>query len=624
MKIVENGHSVCGIIIPKEPTPRETFAAEELISYIKQISGAELRISDEYENSIIIGEPDRNEVAASIISQEEFEDSVPGPEGFIIKATENSLLLAGSSKNVGEFERGTVYAVYEFLERFLDCSLAAYCKKGVSAGEFVPKRSDISISTTTYIKNSSDVKYRTAIVQYGPWVGEPDHPLNDKFISWLAKNRYNRILTWSGVYESAKKNGMLNEMEKRGIVFSVGHHQAFSMLIPPHGNEYFPEHYEETHPEYYKLMEDGSRYKTKEGDYSGQLIWCMRNEELIAQVAENVLKWTDANPQVDIICLWPHDGKHEQCCCEECQKYCKSDNYTYFINKIAEIVSKTKPHIKIDRTVYLDMRECNFDNLSPSMMVNQALWHDDLRTIGKPDGSCFANTEFEESIMKWKKAGATAVYYDYLMGAYCKRQKWMPAADEMQAECKRFCEMGIYGLGTQIEPFNMWNHIFNFYSYGRTAYNTDLSMDDNLEIFCKIFGSGGEYVKEVIRYGEEVLDGQTTISYIAKYFMERIDKDKIYALYEKAFDAAENEFFRNNIRLMRMVFRYSDLEISNPLFTEEDTGAISPASDETGELWYMHEHFDSFTSKKEGYGIAFPVEKRSDAEFVPDKWYLFE
>ena len=117
MKIVENGKAVCGIVLPKEPTPRELFAAQELISYVERISGARLEITDSYANKIIIGEPDKNPMAAQMLSQTEFDAQVPGPEGFMILAQGDSLLLAGSSKNPNEKERGTVYSVYYFLEQ---------------------------------------------------------------------------------------------------------------------------------------------------------------------------------------------------------------------------------------------------------------------------------------------------------------------------------------------------------------------------------------------------------------------------------------------------------------------------------------------------------------------------
>jgi len=624
MKIVENRKGKCSILLPDNPTMREKFAAEELTAYIHKISGAELSENFDTEYQIIIGGPERNKAAAQIISQTEFERLVSGPEGFLIKITEQELLIAGSSKNPGEQERGTLYGVYEFLERFLGCSLAAFSKTGLDAGEYVPNMSDIELAPAEYVKASSDVGYRTAIMQYGEWVGKPEHALNEAFFSWLAKNRYNRIMTWSGVYEGFKQNGMLKEAEKRGILFSVGHHEAITMLLPHQGNSYFSEHYAETHPEYYKLLEDGTRHAVKDGDYSGQLILCMRNEELIDQMAENIVTWSDANPQVDIISLWPYDGKHEQCFCEQCRKYSKNANYSYFVNKIVEKVNRVRPHIKIDRISYLDLTECDSEALSSSVVVTEATWHSTLRTIGKPDGSCFADSEFEQSILRWKKAGAQVVYYDYLMGTYAVAQKWLPGADEMQAVCKRFVEKDIYGLGTQIEVYNHWNNIFNFYTYGRTAYDTNLSMEDNLERFVKIFGAGASYVREVIRIGEKIADGQTTLRHISEYLMEHIDKSKIYRLYDEALIAAKEVRSRNNIRLMRMVFRYSDLRIKSTPSKDKPEEAIPATDAELSELWYMRENFDSFQSGKEGYGIAIPVEKQMKTAFTPDKWYLFE
>ncbi|MBQ4631719.1 MAG: DUF4838 domain-containing protein [Clostridia bacterium] len=624
MKITEKSKSMCKIILPPNPTPREVFAAEELCAYIQKITGVDISKNINATNHIIIGDPSRNPEANKIISQSEFDSLVPGPEGFIIKASKNALLLAGSSNNENEQERGTVYAVYEFLERFLGCSLSAYSKSGVNAGEYVPKTSDITIKNgTEYVKSSADIPYRTAIVQYSTWVGDANHALNPQFIGWLAKNRYNRILTWWGVYEQYKENGMLSECEKRGILFSVGHHQSFNMLLPPYGNKYFKKEYAKTNPEFYRLLEDGSRYEVKDGDYSGQLVLCMRNEELIDEMAKNIISWSEQNPQVDIISLWPHDGKHEQCICEHCKNHSKSDNYSYFANQVAKKVSKFKPNLKIDRIAYLDLLDSEDEMLTDSVVINEAVWHETLRTAGKPDGSSFENSDFEKNALSWKKLGARVVYYDYLMGIYSSKQRWLPIADEIQAIAKRFCTLGIYGSGTQIEPFNLWNHIFNFFSFARTLYDTSLTIEDNLEKFCRIFGEGAPFVKEIILLGEKTADGQDTIARISRYVIENIDRKMVYELYEKALETATSSLCKNNIRLMRMVWHYSVLEVTNPRFTEKDMGAISTADDTNGELTYMHTFFDSFTSKNEGYGVAIPIQKK-DIEFIADKWYSMD
>lgn len=122
MLISKNKMKSTVIILPAEPTEREAFAASELQKYIKKIIGAEPDIrydhEDTFEQMIAIGGPERNAVTKGFLFEEEFDRMVPGPEGFCIKTYGDHLILAGSSKNTNEFERGTVYAVYEFLERF--------------------------------------------------------------------------------------------------------------------------------------------------------------------------------------------------------------------------------------------------------------------------------------------------------------------------------------------------------------------------------------------------------------------------------------------------------------------------------------------------------------------------
>ena len=629
MKIVDNKKCVCNVLLPETPTPREVFSAEELTCYIEKITGVKPEFCSNAENRIIIGEPCRNKYAKELLSQEEFEKLVPGPEGFIILAKGNTLLLAGSSKNEGEKERGTVYAVYELLERYFGCSLCAYSHPDVNAGEYVPCADTLEVPDTMYVKEACDVSYRAGIVEYNDSAGNPEHGLNKAFISWLSKNRYNRIVTWESIYEAYKENGILDEIRRRGINLTVGHHQSIELFMPHYGNKYFSEHYYETHPEFYKLKEDGTRFgwNPEKPDYTGQFVLCARNRECIETFAKNIVTWLDLNYDVDIVNVWPNDGIADGCYCEECKKYSKVQNYTYFVNEVAKLVAKQKPNIKIDQCAYVDLSYCETESISSSLLVECTTWFNEgLRHAGKPDGSCLTGTIYENAILDWKKAGAAVAYYDYFMGIYASVQKWMPIADEFQAICKRFVEKGILGLGTQIEPFNMWNNILNFYAFGRTAYDTRLTLCDNIDLFTRIFGKAAPYIKEILLYGEEVLDGNEIIYKSGEYLIKNIDAERVYALYEKALEKAENAFFRNNVRLMRMVFRYSDLEVKSEKHDTEAT-RVTKAKDTTGELTYMLNHYDSYNEGRgnvTGYGISIPLAVKSDAVFTPDKWYLFE
>ena len=105
--------------------------------------------------------------------------------------------------------------------------------------------------------------------------------------------------------------------------------------------------------------------------------------------------------------------------------------------------------------------------------------------------------------------------------------------------------------------------------------------------------------------------------------MENADKMKIYAKFERAFSLAETKRERNNLRLTRMVFRYSDLETRDPASHNEKYASVfDNYIDESGELSKMTE-FDSFYKNNPGYAITIPLSSNK-TNFVPDKWYLFE
>lgn len=620
------------VIIPKSPTERELFAAEELVKYLKRIfKGIGVNtVSDDADVAgakIIIGGPERNRKTAEYISCEAFDTIVPGPEGMYIRAFgKDTLICAGSSKHVNECERGTLYAVYELLERYLGCSLSAFVNPDITGGEYIPSLDKADLTDAAYVKAAADNTYRTAIIEYHR--GTVECVLSLSFIDWLAKNRYNRILTWMRNYERFKGAGLVEEIERRGIRLTVGHHDAIPAFLPQRGNAYFPEHYYETHPEYYKLTEEGTRFEVT--DHFGSWILCSRNPELPQVIADNVVSWIEKNPTVDTIALWPLDGKRPLCTCEECRKYSEVENYVYAQNAVAKIIGEKHPEIKIDMLAYSSLFDCP-DNLElePNLFIDEALVSSNLgiRTIGKPDGTCITGTAYEDNLLKWKKSGASVVYYDYVMGTQSCRQRYIPAADEQQSNWKRCMEVGISGSGTQIEYYNFWNHIFNFYCFARTGYDAALSMEDNLAVFTKIFGEGAPYIAEVIRMAEECLDGQVRITQAGLYLMDHIDKAAAYKAFDKALDAATTPLARNNIRMMRMGFRYSDIECTNTVIGKDDFFVYvryEECEDPEGELYYMSHNYDSCRWNDPGFGIMLPLDCKKQAEFIPDRWYDFE
>lgn len=606
------------ILLPENPLKTEEFAAEELAYYLRASLGAAVRIADEQtENALcfIIGGPDRNKAAKKLIGAEAFRTEVTGPEGLYIQIGESAVLLAGSDDRDG-YNRGTLYAVYEFLERFVGCCFGTINKEGAAVGETVPRLNALVLEPAVSCKAAADLPYRTAIVQYNNWVGNADHELSPAFISWLAKNRYNRILTWVGIYEQYRTLNMIPELEKRGIRLTVGHHQAAATWLPPYGNARYPKQYALTNPEFYRLQEDGTRFIVKDAnDYEGQMIFCSRNEELIEEVAKNLNEWIAENPLVDTIAFWPNDSAHPQCCCEKCAPYSKTENYLYLENEIAKRVAAVHPETKIDVLIYMDLWECPKDTvLSDAIVIDESTWAIELRTCGKPDGSCIIGTKFEKNLLRYRERCKNVVFYEYYMGNYGNKQRIMPAADELQSLYQHYKAVGFSGSGTQIECFNLWNNLLNFYCFARTAYDTSLSLEQQIASMCRLFGKGGEPIAKILALYEETLDGEVPINLSGIYFAHHIDRQKVYALFDEALYKAKDATAKNNIRMMRMAFRYTDL--SSPAEGEELTAEAS------AELDYMYTHFNSYLVHG-GYGIAIPDRAKTDI-VLDDIWYRFE
>lgn len=594
------------IRLPQEPTKQECFAGEELKKYLEKIFG-EVSFTDGKNAEVVflLGAPSRNEDAKALISQEEFAQAVPGPEGYFYQITGNTALLAGSDGT------GTLYAVYEFLERELGCCFGAIPLPQLPAGEVVPQVNQKELADTRKLQAAADLPYRMACVQYGE-AGNPDMQLTVPFIDYLAKNRYNRIQTWVSVYRDMVKLGLIEEIEKRGIRLTVGMHQVLGFFLPFEGNEEFPTAYGKEHPEFFRVQVDGRRQTSEGRRHWGQWYLCSRSQGCIEEMAKNMNAWMDRNPVVDTIHLCPNDGVSRQCQCGFCSKYTKTENYLYFASELAKLLKAANEERKIVYIVYLDLWDCPKGiSLSDNAGAQISTWtKKGLRHVGKPDGSALLDSHICKNLHDFRNTGSTVEVYEYYMGNYDNLQAVMPAADEMQSIARYFKTHGFSGSGTQIECFNVWNNILNFFTFSRTQYDNNRSLEQNIGELCRLFGKGGEPIAKILRLYEDTMDGQVPINHTAKFFASQVDASAVYDLFEQALALEDTPICRNNIRLMRMAFHYT-------MILHKDT------DEARYELGVMAQHFDTYHVNDPGYGIAFDVPYRTET-LPDDKWYQFE
>ena len=131
--LAEAGRAKAVIVLPEGPSPAEQTAATELASYLGKITGATFRpVSADQ----VAGRP-RLLVGPSPAARQILGDAVVsalGPEEFMIRTVGRDLLLVGGRP------RGTLYAVYSFLEDDLGCRWTTWYNE-----ESVPHRAELTI-----------------------------------------------------------------------------------------------------------------------------------------------------------------------------------------------------------------------------------------------------------------------------------------------------------------------------------------------------------------------------------------------------------------------------------------------------------------------------------------------
>jgi len=112
LDLVVDGNSEYVIVRGENAYISEITASTELQAYLKKITGVEIPIvtdsAEPVEKEIVVGKTNRE-------AEGEFDREELGDDGLVIKTNGQKLFLVG-----GE-QRGTLYSVYEFLEKYLGC-----------------------------------------------------------------------------------------------------------------------------------------------------------------------------------------------------------------------------------------------------------------------------------------------------------------------------------------------------------------------------------------------------------------------------------------------------------------------------------------------------------------------
>ena len=361
--LAENGNTNYTIVVPADAIEPEKTAASELQNYLKQVTGADFSICDESQTKddspkIFVG---RSKAVEKLIPGLDWTGL--GNDGIVIRTIDSNLLLAGGRP------RGTLYAVYTFLEGTLGC------RWWTGKESFIPSKSVLQIPAhdTIYVPK---LKYRETFYR--------DINENPLFAAKL------------------KLNGHFNDIPSEyGSHYTIiGWCHTFHQFLPP--EKYFAEH-----PEWYSLI-DGKRVDNKQ--------LCLTNDEMRKEMVRVALDLIKKNPSSGIISISQNDIDGGNCQCEKCraieaEEGSPSGLLIRFVNAVAEDIQKECPNMLVETLAY------QYTLKPPAHAKPRSNVLIRLCNIGCDFGKpldCNANGDFRDSMHKWSAIAPSLYVWDYV------------------------------------------------------------------------------------------------------------------------------------------------------------------------------------------------------------------
>ena len=452
------------IVVSEKASPSQRYAADELRDFTEKTTGVRLSIATDAAplpaKAILLGE---TKYSQGLLSDAQKRVPPPGlgTDGFRLVTRPPHLLVVGAP------DRGTLYGVYELLERFAGCRwYSSWCSKSPRLDRFaVPETLD-------------DVQVPALMMREAFWW---DVLKNGAFAARLRVNSR----SWRG-----------NEEKYGGSPFrfggGLGSCHTFNALLPP--DQYF-----DTHPEYFSLVK-GRRLK-----HPSQL--CLTNPDVLRIVTSNVLARIRKDPGAKFYGVSQNDW-YNYCECPACkaiddEEESHAGTMVRFVNAVAEAVEKEFPNALVETLAYQYTRKPPKKtrlrhNVIPCLCTIEC---DFAQPI---DVSPFKqNVSFRDDIRGWAKQTDLLYVWDYTTDF---RSYVMPFPNvyALQGNVKFFRDNGVKCLFEQGAYQGRHADFAELKAWllAKWMWNPDLPMEPLLDdFFAGYYGKAAPFVR---RYFEAV------------------------------------------------------------------------------------------------------------------------
>ncbi|RJP18559.1 MAG: DUF4838 domain-containing protein [Candidatus Omnitrophota bacterium] len=517
------------ILLAEDAIPSETYAAQEFQGILAQSAGFEIPIltdASKTEKHVFIGSSSAMQNSSVAFGIDDL-----GEEGFRIHIKTDNIAIAGGRP------RGTLYGVYEFLERYLEIRFLTYDHT------YIPRQQHLLIPCEEY-RFTPTFSFRWSYYRE-----------NEQHPEFAARLRVN----------TTTHDEKLGGITKQHLISHTLHH-------------YLPaEKYGKEHPEYFALV-DGER---KTEMWGGGPEPCVTNPDVIEIVAQNVIADLDRQPDWQNISVSQNDND-KYCRCENCEAINQREgtpmgSHLAFVNAVAERVEKKYPHVKIGTLAYWYTRKPP-QTIVPRHNVQIQLCSIEcctLHPIDDPD--CEKNREFCQDMKDWG-----AICNDIWIWNYNTNFRYydlpFPNLRSISANVQYFLENNVHGLFMQANGNGGTGELCDLRNYviSRCMWRPETDSWEAAKEFCRLHY--GKAAKTMIRYLTQLHDNAERTGFHPTCFPNPFEvgiqpafSEKIFGLFQKAMDQAEEEAVQDRVEKASICAYRSVLETCGQYEIKEGT-----------------------------------------------------
>lgn len=584
------------IVISENASPSEITAANKLNEYFGKICGVTLPVvadnTEAADKEIIIGKTNREGTSFTI------DRTKLGDDGIVIKTVDKKIVLSGAE------QRGTIYAVYTFLEEYFGCRWFTYRLTVVPEAEKLIIPAEIDYTYTPSI-----------IFRENDWISP------SRSNEYKAANKLN-----DGVY------GIISEEYGSSIAYAGSFAHTMAYLVD---TGLF-----ETKPEIFAYGTESLKRTTNQ--------LCLTNPETLELAIKGVRSWLEKNPGARIVSVTQNDNQ-DYCICSECRRVDREEGsqagtMLRFVNAIADNIKEDYPDVMVDTFAYQYTRKppkitVPRDNVIVRLCSIECKFSTPLNS-----GTCKENTEFEKDIKKWSEICNNLFVWDYTTNY---RSYITPYAnfDVLQENMQFFAENNVIGLYeegnyTAAESDGEFAEL-RCYLLGKLMWDPYCDIDKHMYEFCEAYyGKGAQGIVDFINYIDknsggiavdlrnwwitpipeniEISKGMGIYEHPYSQSLIRMDRDDlpmIEAMWKFAKDGAETEEQLEHVLRSEISWRYWKACNFIGEFSSSDNEKRMSENEK------LYNDFVKFGIKRlsEGEGGLIKEEK-IDFMTTPDKW----